>query len=224
MIEHVSGGVALELMARELKNARIAMKLSLDDASQLVSIQKDYLAKIESGDFNFLPRVYVLAHIKAYARALAVGNDEAFDRCRKELQLFSPVKSNVLPDDTERPHDLTLTSAVTRVIVVIFLIVLIALTSFYAFEKGYFSPSLSSLSLSPWQKVLVVRVVCDHSWVKVVADDGAKAYAGGTLSKGQELRYESRSSFRVSVNRPECVELYLNGKKVPPFTGHFLIL
>jgi transcriptional regulator with XRE-family HTH domain len=220
MTEHVSGGVALELMARELKNARMAKKLSLDDASQLVSIQKGYLGKIESGDFSFLPKVYVFAHVKAYARALGVGNDEAFEQCRKELQISNPVKSNISSGDTGRESR----SAVSKAIIAVLIIVLISLTSFFAVDKGYFSPFFSSLPSSPWRKVLVVRVVRDYSWVKVVADDGAKTYAGGKLSKGQELRYKSRSNFRINVDRPECVELYLNGKKVPPFTAHFLVL
>ncbi|MCX6177842.1 MAG: DUF4115 domain-containing protein [Chlorobiales bacterium] len=84
-----------------------------------------------------------------------------------------------------------------------------------------FTPSSRS---SPYRKILVVRLVEDYSWVKVVADDSARVYAGGQFKNGQVLRYEAHDKFWVNIGRPKYVELYLNGKKIPPFTDRILIL
>jgi hypothetical protein len=88
-------------------------------------------------------------------------------------------------------------------------------------KKVSFRPSSAS---SPYRKVLVVRLVEDLSWVKVFADDGTKVYPGGKFKNGQVLRYEARKNFRVNIGRPKYVELYLNGKKLPPTTDRILII
>lgn len=67
-------------------------------------------------------------------------------------------------------------------------------------------------------KVLEVRVIDDQTWVKVIADDSARIYAGGQFKKGDVLRYEARNKFWVNIGRPSYVELYLDGKKIPPFS------
>jgi cytoskeletal protein RodZ len=98
MTDKASGSKALDLMARELKNVRIKRELSLEDVSQLVKIHKNYLEKIEEGDFSFLPRVYIFTYIKEYAQEMGIRNDETLEQCRKELQMYSSVRSNLSAD------------------------------------------------------------------------------------------------------------------------------
>jgi len=84
----------------------------------------------------------------------------------------------------------------------------------------------SSKSLSQPQSArrsLEVRIVADQTWVKVIADDSARVYAGGQFKKGDVLRYEARSKFWVNIGRPSYVELYLDGKKIPPFSQRTLV-
>ena len=88
-------------------------------------------------------------------------------------------------------------------------------------KNGSFRPSSRH---SPYRKVLIVRMMEDYSWVKVVADDSARVYAGGKFKKGEVLRYEARNKFWVNIGRPKYVELYLNGKKLPPSTDRILII
>ncbi|NHQ59400.1 hypothetical protein G9409_02115 [Chlorobium sp. BLA1] len=87
MTDKVSSSSALELMARELKRARMESNLPLEDISRQITIQKSYLENIEEGDFTFLSRAYIFAYIKSYARFLGVGNDEILEQCRKDLQV-----------------------------------------------------------------------------------------------------------------------------------------
>ncbi|EAT58777.1 helix-turn-helix domain-containing protein [Chlorobium ferrooxidans] len=87
MTDKVSSSSALDLMARELKRARMESNLRLEDISRQITIQKSYLENIEEGDFTFLSRAYIFAYIKSYARFLGVGNDEILEQCRKDLQV-----------------------------------------------------------------------------------------------------------------------------------------
>ncbi len=77
---------------------------------------------------------------------------------------------------------------------------------------------------SPYQKILVVRVITDLTWVKVIADDGSKVYQGGRFKAGEILRYEAKKNFSVNIGRPPYVEIYLNGKKVPPLEKRTVVL
>ena len=77
---------------------------------------------------------------------------------------------------------------------------------------------------SPYRNILVVRIVSDLTWVKVIADDGDKVYPGGQFKAGEVLRYEAKKKFWVNIGRPPFVELYLNGEKVPPMEKRTIVL
>ena len=322
MTEQVSSSIALELLSRELKNARMERNLSLEDVSRLTTVQKNYLEKIEEGDFSFLPKAYIFTFIKKYALLMEVGNDEAFEECKKELQLTSELKRDVSIDKQfkkkeKRPsrdtnfRDVRFPKHFMLLIIGIVFLVGTALAFFYFNSKVPFSaphspravslpsatredtiavaeqivdsllvpglnkqalnvPSssshqpppakvdsvvasapvpaqssssasasvtasssgewsknvsfLPSSSSSPYRKVLVIRLVDEYSWVKVIADDSSRVYPGGKFTNGQVLRYEARNKFWVNIGRPKYVELYLNGKKLPQTTDRILII
>ena len=83
---------------------------------------------------------------------------------------------------------------------------------------------LPESSTSPYQKILIVRITSDLSWVKIIADDGDMVYPGGQFKAGEVLRYEAKRKFWVNIGRPPFVELYLNGEKVPPLSKRTIIL
>jgi cytoskeleton protein RodZ len=326
MTETVSISEALAFLSKELKSARMAKNLSLDDVSRQISIQKSYLEKIEEGDFSFLSRAYVFAYIKSYANYLGVGDEERIEQCRNDLKISGA--SRITADNNsgskeskkELRKSTSSESRVTNSLLWksgILLIVVVAAIAVYLFSSTRFSlpysappavsvpstavddtvavaeqivdsvvttgtdkpppvastvqatssdsvsqkarsapeaalkavapKSLNSASNNPAvaatqsvsavqkraepspvsarnHKVLIVKVVKDYSWVKVVADDSAKVYPGASYKSGQEIRYEASKKLWVNIGRPGCVELYLNGKKLPPFTSRTLIL
>ncbi len=318
MTEQVSSSTALELLSRELKNARIEKNLSLEDVSRLTSVQKNHLEKIEEGDFSFLPKAYVFTYIKAYALMMGAGNDDTFEQCKKELQLTTALKREVAIDKTSRKkekrpgrdtnfRDVRFPRSLVLLIAGIVLVAAAGLAFFYfngqlnfsdtrspgvvplpsasqedtvavaeqivdslqisasnkpalnaassspdsaadsppvtpatpapvssasalsatASNSGEWAKNVSFLpssSTSPYRKVLVIRLVDEYSWVKVIADDSSRVYPGGKFSSGQVLRYEARNKFWVNLGRPKFVELYLNGKKLPPTTERILII
>lgn len=83
---------------------------------------------------------------------------------------------------------------------------------------------LPESSTSPYQKILIVRIIKDLSWVKIIADDGDMVYPGGRFEAGEVLRYEAKKKFWVNIGRPSFVELYLNGEKVSPMSKRTIVL
>ena len=83
---------------------------------------------------------------------------------------------------------------------------------------------LPESSASPYQKILIVHIIKDLSWVKIIADDGDVVYPGGQFKAGEVLRYEAKKKFWVNIGRPPFVELYLNGEKVPPMSKRTIVL
>ena len=64
-------------LGRQLRDARLARGLSLDDVQEMTKIRKRYLEAIEAGDFKVLPgSFYVRAFIKTYAEAVGLNADE----------------------------------------------------------------------------------------------------------------------------------------------------
>lgn len=61
----------------QLKHVREELGLSLNDVAQKLSIQRNYLENIESGQWNELPEdVYAVGFIRNYAKFLNVKSDD----------------------------------------------------------------------------------------------------------------------------------------------------
>ncbi len=59
-----------EQLAEELKQARINCNLSIQQLSNVTRIDIKFLEAMESGDFSYLPELYVKAFTKQYAKAV----------------------------------------------------------------------------------------------------------------------------------------------------------
>jgi cytoskeletal protein RodZ len=80
---------SLERLVRALKQARVQRALTIDEIARLIKIRSTHIEKIEEGDFNFLPPLYVHSYLKKYAAELGVGDDALLDSCRNELGVSS---------------------------------------------------------------------------------------------------------------------------------------
>ncbi|MEH7418598.1 RodZ domain-containing protein [Neobacillus drentensis] len=73
-------------LGNQLKEARLAKNLSLDDLQTITKIQKRYLVGIEEGNYESMPgNFYVRAFIKQYAEALNLNPDEIFETYKNEI-------------------------------------------------------------------------------------------------------------------------------------------
>jgi len=89
---------ALARIVAELRAARVARGLSLQELSRLLKIQEHYLADIEDGNLSFLSCAYVYAYIKEYAREMGVGDTARLQACRRELGVLVGVKETGITD------------------------------------------------------------------------------------------------------------------------------
>ncbi|WP_334072924.1 MULTISPECIES: RodZ family helix-turn-helix domain-containing protein [Paenibacillus] len=78
-------------LGQQLKEARLARGLSLDDVQEMTKIRKRYLEAIESGDYKVLPgSFYVRAFIKTYAETVGVDADELLTEHKQQVPDVDP--------------------------------------------------------------------------------------------------------------------------------------
>lgn len=78
-------------LGQQLREARLARGLSLDDVQEMTKIRKRYLEAIESGDYKVLPgSFYVRAFIKTYAETVGVDADELLAEHRQHVPAATP--------------------------------------------------------------------------------------------------------------------------------------
>lgn len=66
-----------EIIAKELRRAREAKNLSLEEASKHLKIKLDYISALEQGDFDKLPKgIYKLSFLREYAVLLGLPAED----------------------------------------------------------------------------------------------------------------------------------------------------
>ncbi|NTU67664.1 MAG: helix-turn-helix domain-containing protein [Chlorobiaceae bacterium] len=84
--ETPSGGPLVQLTLA-LKNERVGRGLSVEDIARMVNIGAFHIERLETGDFSYLPPIYVFSYLRKYATELGVGDESLLASCRKELLL-----------------------------------------------------------------------------------------------------------------------------------------
>jgi cytoskeletal protein RodZ len=94
-------------IGQEIQQARLAIGVTLEEIAGHTHIQLAHLQKIENGQFNFLPRPYVVAFIKAFAQHVGLNGETLVKRWREReqaeaLQLEELQRQQSLPDKEQR--------------------------------------------------------------------------------------------------------------------------
>lgn len=85
-----------------LRDQRTGQGLSLDDVSRKTRIRKDYLEKLESGDFTFLPTPYIVSLLKEYAKAVGLNSDAVAEAYYASIM---PKPTSWLPQSPSSPTE-----------------------------------------------------------------------------------------------------------------------
>lgn len=85
--------------AEELKAIRISGNLTLQQVSTKTRIDHKYLEAIESGDFEFLPEIYVKAFLKEYIKALDLDEKAYMKKYESARQGIYQDKEEVPPEE-----------------------------------------------------------------------------------------------------------------------------
>ncbi len=73
-------------IGQEIQRARLAKGVTLEEIAGHTHIQPAHLQKIESGQFDFLPRPYVVAFIKTFAQHVGLNGETLVKRWREREQ------------------------------------------------------------------------------------------------------------------------------------------
>jgi transcriptional regulator with XRE-family HTH domain len=73
-------------IGQEIQQARLAKGVTLEEIAGHTHIQLAHLQKIENGQFDFLPRPYVVAFIKTFAQHVGLSGESLVKRWREEEQ------------------------------------------------------------------------------------------------------------------------------------------
>lgn len=78
----------------KLEAARSSKSLSLNEASEKINIQKQYLEYLEKGDYKKLPaNVYVIGYLKCYAKLLDLNINKVVELYKKERGLEEKINN-----------------------------------------------------------------------------------------------------------------------------------
>jgi cytoskeleton protein RodZ len=128
--------------SEELRNAREAENLSLEDLAVATRISKKFLKAIEDDNFSLLPQIYIRAFIRDYAREVGLNPDEVikkFEQVTLPPEAEIPKKVNITPVSPEKvrlPRRKGATQATVLVVVAFVLIsALVAAILFFSREQ-----------------------------------------------------------------------------------------
>lgn len=85
----------LQIIADELKQARIKKDISIKQISIKTRIEQKYLENIEDGNFSFMPELYVKAFIREFAESVDLNSE-------KIIQRYELAKKGINPDSVEQ--------------------------------------------------------------------------------------------------------------------------
>lgn len=140
-------------LGEQLKQARITLRLSINDVSDQIKIPVKYLKWLEEGDYDGLPaEVYVRGFIMKYARALNINSDALFSQYLAEAEIFNKIRNNknIMP-----------VLRAPRIIVTPKLIAIIASLVIFAGVLGYFGWQIRSFMRPPQ----IILDVPSSDWV-----------------------------------------------------------
>ncbi len=81
-------------IGQKLSTQRSDKKITVSELAQKLKISADYIKKIEQGEFDFLPDVYIRAFLKTYAEHVGLNPDSIINE-------YNALKKPPLPDETE---------------------------------------------------------------------------------------------------------------------------
>ncbi|MBP1991268.1 helix-turn-helix domain-containing protein [Paenibacillus eucommiae] len=122
-----------------LKKARLDQKITLDDMEETTKIRKRYLEAIEEGNYKVLPgSFYVRAFIKNYAEAVGLDPTEVLSLYQTTVPTDVAEKTVVDNNLRKKRHGTRNTDKLSRlassVMVVGFVVLILGLIYFYAFQ------------------------------------------------------------------------------------------
>lgn len=126
MVTFVRKKIKSQTLGEKLKKIRQNSYVTLNEISKAKKIRKEYLEKIEAGEYDKLPpEVYIKGFLRGYAEYLRIDVDQVIKQFDKEKKIDQSIKKKTLPKNNKKfniniPH-LTLTPRIISVLIFIIL-------------------------------------------------------------------------------------------------------
>jgi cytoskeleton protein RodZ len=221
----------LPTVGEQLRTAREAKGVSLEDVAAQTRIPQRHLASIETADWDSLPApTYTIGFAKSYASVVGLDRTEIGNQLREEMggQRFASSSADVFePADPRRtmPKGLVI-GAILAVVVLIALMSWLNKRSLEGPEPQSNAPSADTsapapgannapaVSAAPAQGAVVLTAVAP-AWIQVT-DQGKKLFAG-MLKPGQKYAVPATATApMLRAGKPEALSISVGGAAAPP--------
>jgi len=123
----------MEFVGKYLKKSRIARKIDIETVTKNLNISFDTIEKIEEDEFpEYLNKVYLTGHIRAYAKYLGLNSNEVVKQFKVQISFTRNNVLNEIPKPLVKEY-LFLMSPKT---VSLFSIIFISVSFYYLFIKS----------------------------------------------------------------------------------------
>ena len=212
----------------QLRAAREAKGLSLEDIASQTRIPRRHLESLEVGDWSKLPApTYTIGFAKSYATAVGADRTEIGDKLRAEMggtrPEYSPESEVFEPADPARtmPKWLVL-SAIVGIIVVVLLMTWLnnrSLEQTGEAPEAVANEQVAAQQEQPQAATVaqgpVVLSATQPVWLSVYEPGGAKLFEG-VLNPGQDFQVPSTATAPLlRTGKPEALRITAGGQVAP---------
>lgn len=233
-----AGGGAVDVDARtvgeQLRRAREAAGLSLNEVAERTKIRPGILADIEADAHDRLPALtYSLGFVKAYARTIGLDATAAGERYRRESHKGDPIPTivDLQPLEEKRlpSRGLMFGSAA---------LLALAIAGFWAWGAGWFTGSLppqpsatpaaeqqASVDVTPEAPAAAVPdaqapvtlTAREEVWLRIA--DGDESFFMGTMTPGQVMTLPPGRDWTLRTGRAGALAVKVGDTALPPLGG-----
>lgn len=223
----------------ELRAAREAMGLRLEDVAERTKVRPGILADIEGDRHDRLPALtYTLGFVKAFARTVGVDPAHAAERYRLESAKGDPIPTlvDLQPLEARRLPSRGLVIASTTVL-------LLLLAGFWAWGAGWLTPPPPTLTDAPAEAeapdgepaelpdepgvpeaagpiaadATVQLTAREEVWLRI--SDGTENFFMGTMTPGQSMTIPAGRAWTLRTGRAGALEVRVGDRVLPPLGG-----
>jgi cytoskeleton protein RodZ len=224
-------------IGKSLKEAREALKLSLEEVEEETKIRRKYLQALENEQYDVLPgKVYAKAFLKNYARFLNLNIEEIMEAYDYSQATASPQEQEI-PDNRPEPQISRKQKPrnwlyLTAVIVILGLTISVyyaargtglnhpARNDFRTGEQEQVPANPSNGQQPPSQAPtnnqegvrLTLNVTKNTCWMRVIVD-GTPAFQG-EVQAGQTQEYTGTERISFRLGNAGVVQVQLNGQNL----------
>jgi transcriptional regulator with XRE-family HTH domain len=228
-----------QTIGAELRAAREAAGLSLNDVATRTKVRPGILTDIEADAHDRLPALtYSIGFVKAYARTVGLDPAAAAERYRRESLKGDPVPTMV---DLQPLEEQRLPSK--RVALLAGAALVLLLGGFWAWGAGWLTPAPPAAPTTPVEVAApdeagspdagtpadaarqpavdasqpVTLTAREEVWLRIA--DGDETFFMGTMTPGQSMTLPQGRAWTLRTGRAGALEVKVGATAIPPLGG-----